>query len=111
MKFTMYKKETKDSKYRDDPYRTCNFAIDHEGFMVCPNGKRFRFLRSAPVKGNQFGRTEEYYQCEDCTGCLQREKCHKSQYNRVVRINEELTQFHKEVLTNLNCVHSPPIYK
>ena len=105
MKFTMYEKETKDSKYRDDPYRTCNFAIDHEGFMVCPNGKRFRFLRSAPVKGNQFGRTEEYYQCEDCTGCLHREKCHKSQYNRVVRINEELTQFHKEVLTNLNCVH------
>ena len=37
-----------------------------------------RFLRSAPVKGNQFGRTEEYYQCEDCTSCLHREKCHKS---------------------------------
>ena len=63
MKFTMYEKETKDSKYRDTPYRACNFAIDHEGLMVCPNGKQFYFLRSAPVKGNQFGRTEEYYQC------------------------------------------------
>ena len=105
MKFTMYEKETKDSKYRDDPYRACNFAIDHEGYMVCPNGKRFHFLRSAPVKGNQFGRTEEYYRCEDCTGCNHREKCHKSKDNRVVRINEELTQFHNEVLTNLNCVH------
>ena len=41
--------------------------------MICPNGKRFDFLRSAPVKGNQFGRTEEYYQCEDCTGCLHNE--------------------------------------
>jgi transposase len=105
MKFTMYEKETKDSKYRDDPYRACNFDIDHEGYMVCPNGKRFHFLRSAPVKGNQFGRTEEYYRCEDCTGCPHREKCHKSKDNRVVRINEELTQFHKEVLANLNCVH------
>ena len=105
MKFTMYEKESKDSKYRDNPYRACNFDIDHEGFMVCPNGKRFHFLRSAPVKGNQFGRTEEYYQCEDCTNCPHREKCHKSKDNRVVRINEELTQFHNEVLNNLNSIH------
>ena len=105
MKFTMYEKETKDSKYRDDPYRACNFDIDHEGYMICPNGKRFHFLRSAPVKGNNFGRTEEYYRCEDCTGCPYRENCHKSKDDRVVRINAELTQFHNEVLANLNCVH------
>ena len=105
MKFTMYEKESKDSKYRDNPYRACNFDIDYKGFMVCPNGKRFHFLRSAPVKGNQFGRTEEYYQCEECNGCPHREKCHKSKENRVVRINEELTQFHNEVLSNLNSVH------
>ncbi len=102
MKFTMYEKESKDSKYRGDPYRACNFDIDHEGYMVCPNGKRFHFLRSAPVKGNQFGRTEEYYQCENCTGCPHREKCRKSAKNRVIRINEELTKFHNEVLNNLN---------
>ena len=105
MKFTMYEKETKDSRYRNDPYRACNFDIDHEGYMVCPNGKRFHFLRSAPVKGNRFGRTEEYYQCEDCAGCPHREKCHKSKDNRIVRVNEELTRFHREVLANLNCVH------
>ena len=105
MKFTMYERETKDKKYRDNPYRACNFAIDNEGYMVCPNGKRFHFLRSAPVKGNRFGRTEEYYQCEDCLGCPHREKCHKSKDNRVIRVNEELTKFHNEVLNNLNCVH------
>jgi transposase len=105
MKYTMYEKESKDKKYRDHPYRACNFAIDHEGYMVCPNGKRFHFLRSAPVKGNQFGRTEEYYRCEDCSDCPHREKCHKSKANRIVRINEELTQFHNEVLNNLNSVH------
>ena len=105
MKFTMYEKETKDAKYRDNPYRACNFDIDSEGYLICPNGKRFHFLRSVPVKENQFGRTEEYYRCEDCSDCIHREKCHKSKDNRVVRINEELTQFHKEVLDNLNCVH------
>ena len=101
----MYERENKESKYRDNPYRACNFAIDHEGYMVCPNGKRFYFLRTVPVKGNKFGRTEEHYQCEDCTGCPYREKCHKSAKNRIVHINEELTKFHSEVLSNLNCVH------
>ena len=74
--------------------------------MVCPNGKRFYFLRKAPVKGNQYGRTEEYYQCENCEGCPHREKCHKSSQNRIVRINKELTQFHEEVLENLNSIHA-----
>jgi len=105
MKFTMYEKETKDESYRNDPYRACNFPIDEDGFMVCPNGKRFHFLQTRPVKGNQYGRTEEYYQCESCEGCPHRERCHKSKSNRIVRINEELTSFHKEVLRNLNCVH------
>ena len=105
MKFTMYEKESKDEKYRNNPYRASNFDIDDEGHMVCPNGKRFYFLRKAPVKGNQYGRTEEYYQCENCEGCPHREKCHKSSQNRIVRINKELTQFHEEVLENLNSIH------
>lgn len=105
MKFPMYEKESKDKNYRDNPYRAVNFPVDEDGHMVCPNGKRFQFLRTAPVKGNQYGRTEEYYQCEDCEGCPHREHCHKARGNRVVRLNEELTAFHKEVLDNLNCTH------
>ena len=105
MKFTMFQKETKDTKYREDPYRAVNFPIDEEGHPVCPGGKRFFYLKTTPVKGNQYGRTEEYYQCEDCTGCPHRAKCHKSQGNRVIRLNEELTSFHQEVLKNLNSVH------
>ena len=104
MKFTMYEKESKNKSYRNDPYRAVNFGIDQDGCMICPNGKRFHFLRSSPVKGNQYGRTEEYYQCEDCEGCPHRERCHKSSGNRIVRMNEELTRFHEEVLENLNSV-------
>ncbi len=105
MKFTMYEKESKDKKFREDPYRAVNFGLDEEGHMVCPNGKRFYFLNTAPIKGNQYGRREEYYQCEDCEGCPHREKCHKSSKDRIVRINEELTRIHEEVLENLNCIH------
>ena len=105
MKFTMYEKESKDKKYRNDPYRAVNFEIDQDGYMLCPNGKRFNYLRTEPVKGNQFGRTEEYYQCEDCDGCPHRASCHKSSQNRIIRLNEELTRFHGEVLENLNSVH------
>lgn len=104
MKFTMFQKESKDKNYRSDPFRAVNFPIDDDGNPICPNGKRFFHLRTSPVRGNQYARCEEYYQCEDCTACPYREKCHKSQGNRVIRLNEELTSFHQEVLDNLNSV-------
>ena len=105
MKFTMFKKETEDKKYRDDPYRAVNFSINENGNPICPNGKEFKYLYSRPVRGNKYGRTEELYQCEDCAACPHKEKCCKCEGNRIVRLNEELTGFHKEVLGNLNSVH------
>ena len=105
MKFTMYEKESKNEKYRNDPYRAVNFPINESGLPVCPNGKEFHFIYSRPVRGNKYGRTEEYFQCEDCSGCPYKEKCCKCKGNRIVRLNEELTQFHAEVLNNLNSIH------
>lgn len=46
-------------------------------------------------------RIVEYYQCEDCSNCPFRDKCNKETYNRVIKINEELTSFHQEVIANL----------
>ena len=105
MKFPMYQKETSNKKYREDPFRAVNFKVDEDGDLVCPNNRKFHFLRTAPVKGNRFGRTEELYQCEDCTGCPYKSQCSKAAGNRIVRLNEELTRFHEEVLANLNCIH------
>lgn len=51
------------------------------------------------------GQDGKFFQCEDCTGCAHREKCHKSRGNRIVRINEALRALHNEVLENLNCIH------
>jgi hypothetical protein len=39
MKFTMFKKETTDKKYHNNPFRAINFEIGGDGKMRCPNGK------------------------------------------------------------------------
>ncbi len=95
MKFAMFNKETKDAKYRDDPYRAVNFKRNENGDPIRPEGRRFVFVKKQPIKGNQYGRTEEVYQCEDCTNCPSRDKCTKSEGYRTIRLNEELTAFHK----------------
>ena len=105
MKFTMFKKETEDEKYRDDPYRAVNFPINENGRPVCPGGKEFHYLTSRRVKYNHYGRTEELWQCEDCSNCPLKTKCCKCAGNRVVSLNEELSGMHKEVIENLNSVH------
>jgi hypothetical protein len=104
MKFTMFKKETTDKKYHNNPFRAVNFEIGGDGKMRCPNGKTFNFLYRKPVKGNQYGRKEEVYQCEDCSGCPYASKCKKTDGNRTVRINEELTAMHQEVIDNLESI-------
>ena len=73
--------------------------------MICPNGKKFKFAYRKPIKGNQYGRQEEIYQCEDCRGCPYAEQCKKTDKNRTIRLNDELTSFHKEVLDNLESIH------
>ena len=58
MKFPMFKKETNDRKYHEDPFRAVNFRIDEQGFMRCPNDKTFHFLCRKDVRGNQYERKE-----------------------------------------------------
>ena len=105
MKFTMFKKETTDKKYHEDPFRAVNFPIDKQGIMHCPNGKAFHLKYRQYVKGNNYGRQEEVYECEDCIGCPYAARCKKTDHNRTVRINQELTAMHKEVIDNLESIH------
>ena len=104
MKFTMFKKETTDKKYHEDPFRAVNFPIGEGGIMRCPNGKSFYLQYRKNVKGNKYGRQEEVYQCEDCSGCPYAEQCKKTDKNRTVRINRELTAMHQEVIENLESI-------
>lgn len=101
IKFASWQRETHDRKFHDDPFRSRNFKTDEEGHPICPNGKKFIKLFDRPVRGNVDHRTEEVYECEDCTGCPFREKCHKSEKNRRININRTLTAYHEEVIQNL----------
>lgn len=105
MKFTMYQKEVKDEKYRDNPFRAVNFKIDDKGNLRCPNNKKMIFSHRKPAKNNNYGRQEEIYRCEDCSGCPYAEQCKKTDKNRTISLNQELTAMHREVLENLECIH------
>ena len=105
MKFTMFEKETRNEKYHNDPFRSVNFKRDESGQPICPAGRKFVFKRNQHVRGNKYGRTEEIYECEDCTGCPLKDKCCKSTSNRTIKMNQELSSFHKEVVENLESIH------
>ena len=106
MKFTMYKKETTDKKYHENPYRAVNFVKDADGNLLCPNGRKFLFKRTQHVKYNKYGRTEELYECESCEGCQHKQECcPRAHKNRTIRMNQELTAIHQEVLQNLESIH------
>lgn len=106
MKFTMFKKETTDKRYHESPYRAVNFKQDEAGNPICPNGRKFIFKYNRHVNKNKYGRTEEIYECESCEGCpYKKECCPKTSGNRTIRMNQELTSIHQEVISNLESVH------
>ena len=106
MKFTLFKKETSDKKYHANPYRAVNFKRDEFGNLLCPNGKTFQFKSKQHVYKNKYGRTEEIYECESCEGCpYKSECCPKASKNRTIRMNQELTSIHQEVISNLESIH------
>lgn len=53
----MFDKETKDSKYHNNPFRVDNFKRDEKGNLICPNGKRFLYKYDKHIRGNKYGRT------------------------------------------------------
>lgn len=106
MKFTMFEKETKNEKYKNNPYRAVNFSQDENGNIICPKGRKFKFKKEQHIKGNNYGRTEEIYECENCDNCeLKKDCCPKAKYNRTIKLNRELTSIHEEVLRNLCSIH------
>ena len=105
MKFAMFAKETENQDFHNDPFRAVNFQINEAGNPVCPNNREFHFLRNQLIKGNHYGRSEEIWMCEDCSNCPHSAVCKKAEGNRTVRLNRELSGFHKEVINNLESAH------
>lgn len=68
--------------------------------------RKFHFKEERHVRGNNYGRTEEVYECENCKGCEHKnECCPRAKNNRTIRMNRELTGIHEEVLRNLCSIH------
>lgn len=101
MKFSTWKRETHDKQFKDNVFRAVNFRNDEEGYLICPNNKRFIKLFESLIPGNNDDRTFEKYICEDCDGCLMKTECFSGQGNRIINLNKELTSYHKEVIDNL----------
>lgn len=104
MKFPMFKKETNDYNYHNDMFRPINFKRNENNELICPNGKSFKFIYRKSVKGNKYGREQEVFECEDCSNCQLKSKCHKQYNNRIININQELDGMHKEVIDNLESI-------
>ena len=91
IKFSMYEKEVKDKKYRNNPYCIQNFTRDENGNLICPNGKKFIHKYDVHIRGNRYGRREEVYECEESEGCPYRSECSKrSQGNRTAHLNRSI---------------------
>ena len=64
-----------------------------------PYGRKFKFKYEQHVRGNNYGRTEEIYECEDCENCSHKQKCcPKAKNNRTIKLNRELTSIHGALL-------------
>ena len=79
--------------------------IEEKEILRCPAGQAFHLRYRKNVKGNLYGRQEEIYQCENCTGCPYAAKCKRTDKNRTIRLNQELTSMHQEVIDNLENIH------
>ena len=74
------------------------------------NGKKFHYLYSGPVRGNNMAEQKNFINVKIAV-IVCKEKCCKCKGNRKIRLNEELTKFHKEVLCNLNSIHGALLHE
>lgn len=77
-----------------------------ESTFVSGCGHRKSVQQKQYVYKNKYGRTEEIYECESCEGCPHKSDCcPKATNKRTIRMNEELTSIHQEVISNLESIH------
>jgi hypothetical protein len=103
VKFSYFHREQK-KKFKENRYRVENLQYDPaRDEYTCPAGKKLRYLTTKKSKSaNGFIIHERIYECVDCTGCAEREACHRSGENRRIRIRPKLNEFKDKVRENLN---------
>jgi transposase len=90
-------------KFKNDPFRVENLLYDEcKDEYICPAGKRMRHVKVKRTRTiNGYLTEQAIYECEDCSGCLLKEKCTKSKGNRQIQVNKRLQKLRQEAACNL----------
>lgn len=102
VKYNYFHKEQKKS-FKKQIYRVENLKYDEEkDEYICPNNKRLQY-QYTQTNYSKLGykKTVRIYTCEDCSNCLHKEKCTKSQGNRSIQINLRQNELRAEMKEKL----------
>jgi len=97
VKYNTFHKESTE-KWKKDNTKIQNFKyIKEKDEYVCPNGGRLVFKSERMIKSeNGFESDNRLYECLNCSGCPDREKCvrsEKADANRTININNKLNEY------------------
>lgn len=110
MKYSSYKKEQEkiSDKNRFKSYR---MHPDKNGRIVCPQGKEFTFEKETIDTNGRYEKTIRHYRNEHCMVCPLRSRCTKARNGRMLKINEKLIRYQKEVSVNLSTEEGKELMK
>jgi transposase len=103
VKYNYFQKE-QTKKFKEDKFRVENLPYNsEENEFTCPAGKKLKHSQNKDATtSNSFMRKLDIYECEDCTGCIYRSQCHKSEYNRKIKVSHKLNRLKTKVRENLH---------
>ena len=102
VKYNYFHKEQKKS-FKKEIYRVENFGYDVErDEYICPNDKRLKQEETITKKSKLgYAKTIRKYICENCSNCLHKKECTKSETNRSIQVNLRLNELKAEAREKL----------
>lgn len=99
-KYGMWEKE-RSSKFKKDKYRIENMRQNKKGEYICPNNKKFEWVKDYKSKYKRYDHTISEYECFYCSRCRQKKKCTTSKNNRTITILHGYKEMKEKVKENL----------
>lgn len=102
VKYNYFHKEQK-RKQQNNPFLVQNlYYNEKEDFYVCPMGQHLnRTGTGKRISSNGYQAAVAYYEARRCQGCPLRTMCHKAKGNRVIEVNDRLSQLKAKAKTLL----------
>ena len=91
---SQYYEISKTRKYKNDKFRPEHMEYDKcKDEYTCPNDKKLRYIYTSKyTTDNGYETSRKVYQCECCDGCPYRSECHRSKYDRKIRVSHKLNE-------------------